>query len=72
MNRNLFDFMPSEWLPTKDKSVLEYCRNISREEMEYTNENGYTIKVVPHPQSAITCELFNWIYNSDVEDKRQL
>ena len=70
MNRSLFDFEPAVWLPTKDKAVLEYCRNIKREEMEITNENGYSIRVVPHPSSAVTAELFNWIYRSDVEDKK--
>ena len=70
MNRNLFDFKPASWLPTQDKAVLEYCRNIKREEMEITNANGYTIRVVPHPSSAVACELFNWIYKSDVEDKK--
>lgn len=70
MNRNLFDFAPSAWLPTQDKAVLEYCRNIRREEMEITNENGYSVRVVPHPSSAVTCELFDWIYRSDVEDKK--
>ena len=70
MNRSLFDFSPAAWLPTQDKAVLEYCRNIKREEMEITNENGYSIRVVPHPSSAITAELFNWIYRSDVEDKK--
>ena len=70
MNRNLFDFNPSAWLPTQDKHVLEYCRNIKREEMEITNENGYRVRVVQHPSSAITCELFDWIYRSDVEDKK--
>ena len=70
MNRNLFDFAPSAWLPTQDKAVLEYCRNIPRDQMEYTNENGYSIRVVPHPSSAVACELFDWIYRSDVEDKK--
>ena len=70
MNRNLFDFNPPEWLPVQDKAVLEYCRNIKREEMEITNENGYSIRVVPHPCSAIACELFDRIYKSDVEDKK--
>ena len=70
MNRNLFDFAPAAWLPTQDKAVLEYCRNIKREEMETTNENGYTIRVVPHPSSCCAAELFNWIYKSDVEDKK--
>ena len=70
MNRSLFDFNPPAWLPTQDKEVLERCRNIRREEMEITNENGYSIRVIPHPQSAITAELFNWIWRSDVEDKK--
>lgn len=70
MNRSLFDFAPPAWLPTQDKAVLEYCRNIKREEMEITNEHGYSVRVVPHPSSAVTVELFNWIYRSDVEDKK--
>ena len=70
MNRSLFDFAPAAWLPTQDKEVLERCRNMRREDMEITNENGYSVRVVPHPCSAITCELFDWIYRSDVEDKK--
>ena len=70
MNRSVFDFAPSAWLPTQDQKVLEYCRNMRREEMEITNENGYSIRVVPHPSSAVTAELFNWIRRSDVEDKK--
>ncbi len=70
MNRSLFDFTPSQWWPTQDKAVLEYCRNIRREEMEITNENGYSIKVVPHPSSCCALELFERIYKSDVEDKK--
>lgn len=70
MNRKLFDFGVPSWFPVKDKEVLEYCRNIRREEMEFTNENGYCIRIVPHPESAIATELFNWIWRSDVEDKK--
>ncbi len=70
MDRKIFDFNVSDWWPIKDKAVLERCRNIKREEMEITNENGYSIRVVPHASSAVTCELFNWIYRSDVEDKK--
>ncbi len=70
MNRKLFDFQAAPWLPVQDKAVLEHCRNIKREDMEITNENGYSIRVVPHPSSAVTAELFNRIYLSDVEDKK--
>ena len=70
MNRALFDFNPPAWLPVQDKNVLEYCRNIRREEMEITNENGYSVRVVPHPSSCCALELFERIYRSDVEDKK--
>lgn len=70
MNRKLFDFRPSVWYPTQDQAVLERCRNIRREDMEITNENGYSVRVVPHPSSAIACELVNWVWRSDVEDKK--
>jgi glucosamine-6-phosphate deaminase len=70
MDRKLSDFAPSAWWPLQDKEALERCRTITREEMEFTNKNGYTIKVVPHPSSAVACELFDWIYKSDVEDKK--
>ena len=70
MNRALFDFAPAAWLPTRDKAVLEYCRNIRREEMDITNANGYCVRVVPHPCSAITAELFDWIRRSDEEDRK--
>lgn len=70
MNRSLFDFAPSSWLPVQDKAVLERCRNLRRDEMEITNENGYSVRVVPHPSCAIAIELFNWIWRSDKEDKK--
>ena len=70
MDRTLFDFAPPAWFPIQDKAVLERCRSIRREEMEFTNEHGYRICVLPHPTSAITLELFERIYRSDVEDKK--
>ena len=70
MNRALFDFNPPAWLPTQDKAVLEYCRNIRRDQMEVTYENGYSVRVVPHPSSAVACELYNRIVKSDLEDKK--
>lgn len=65
-----FTYNQTQFLPRLDPKVLEYCRTIPREKMEFTNENGYSIRVVPHPCSAITCELFNWIKKSDLEDKK--
>ncbi|MBQ0100148.1 MAG: hypothetical protein KBS39_01410 [Lachnospiraceae bacterium] len=70
MNRKLFDFEVPDWFPVKDPLVLERCRNIRREDMEFTNENGYSIRIVPHPESAIATQLFHFIWKSDVEDKK--
>ena len=42
----MFTFNPAEFVPYKNQEVLERCRNMRREEMEFTNENGYTIRVV--------------------------
>ena len=72
MKKVNFDYNPSRWWPTRDKEVLERCRNISRDEMEtYPQPNpDYKVRVVPNPSSAIAVELFNWIYRSDVEDKK--
>lgn len=74
MNNNNFSFSPSEWIPFRDKKVLEYCRNIRRDEMEtHPHPNPeYKVRVVPHPQSAITAELVNRIWKSDVEDKKTI
>ena len=43
-----FRFHPAPWLPHSDLPLeeLERIRNIKREDMEYTNENGYSVKVV--------------------------
>lgn len=65
-----FEFMPSKWFSVQDKAVLEHCRNIKREEMEYTNENGYTVCVIPKPCAAISAQLFQYLYRSDVEDRK--
>ncbi|MBQ6469781.1 MAG: hypothetical protein IJJ50_07005 [Lachnospiraceae bacterium] len=70
MDQKQFGYAPPAWLPVQDMEVLERCRTIKREDMEFTNENGYTIRIVPHPESAIVTELFEWIRRSDAEDKK--
>ena len=46
-----FRFKPAPWLPHSELPLeeLERVRNIKREDMEYTNENGYSVKVVIDP-----------------------
>lgn len=67
-NNYEFDFQPALWLPTRDPEVLDHVRNIKREDMEYTNENGYSVKVVLDPAQVMVQDIFHRIYLSDVLD----
>jgi glucosamine-6-phosphate deaminase len=63
-----FRFKPAPWLPQHDPEVLERVRNIPREEMEYTNEHGYSVRVVLDPTLIMVQDVFHRIYLSDVND----
>lgn len=65
---NEFPFKPAEWLPSKDIEMLERVRNIKRKDMEYTNENGFSVKVVLDPVLIMVQDVFHRIYLSDVND----
>lgn len=67
-NNYEFDFQPASWLPSRDPEVLDYVRNIKREDMEYTNENGYSVRVVLDPTLLLVQDVFHRIYLSDVND----
>lgn len=66
-----FRFKPAEWLPNSNLPLdeLEKIRNIKREDMEYTNENGYSVKVVLDPTLHMVQDMFYRILMSDLEDK---
>ena len=68
-NNYEFDFQPASWLPSRDPEVLDRVRNIKREDMEYTNENGYSVKVVIDPVQVLVQDIFHRIYLSDVLDQ---
>ncbi|HBR04101.1 MAG TPA: hypothetical protein DD738_16000, partial [Ruminiclostridium sp.] len=68
MNKEFF-FRPASWLPSRDVEMLERVRNIKREEMEYTNENGFSVKVVIDPTLILVQDIFHRFYLSDVMDK---
>ena len=65
-----FRFHPAPWLPHSDLPLeeLERIRNIKREDMEYTNENGYSIKVVIDPTLHMVQDMFYRILMSDIND----
>jgi len=64
-----FKFEPAQWLPSRDVEMLERVRNVKREDMEYTNENGYTVKIVPDPTLLFVMDVFKRIWDSDACDK---
>ena len=66
-----FRFLPAPGLPHSDLPLeeLERVRNIKREDMEYTNENGYSVKVVLDPVQHMVQDMFYRILMSDLEDK---
>lgn len=66
-----FEFKPAPWLPySDDLEVLERVRKIKREDMEYTNENGYSVKIVPDPRFHLIMDMLYRIMESDREDKK--
>lgn len=68
-NNYEFDFQPASWLPSRDVEMLDRVRNIKREDMEYTNENGYSVRVVLDPTLILAQDIFHRIYLSDVMDR---
>lgn len=66
-----FRFKPASWLPHSEFPLeeLERVRNIKREDMEYTNENGFSVKVVTNPAFHMAMDIFYRILRSDMEDK---
>lgn len=66
-----FKFKPASFLPHSNLSLeeLDRIRNIKREDMEYTNENGFSVRVVQDPTLLMVMDIFHRIYLSDVLDK---
>ena len=68
-NNYEFNFQPAPWLPSRDMEMLDRVRNIKREDMEYTNENGYSVRIVIDPTLLLVQDIFHRIYLSDVLDQ---
>ena len=67
-----FKFKPAAFLPHANLPLEEFerIRNIKREEMEYTNENGFSVRVVLDPTLCMVQDLFYRILMSDLNDTR--
>ncbi len=62
-----FRFKPSAFLPNSEMPLeeLDRIRNIKREDMEYTNENGFSVRVVMDPTLLMVQDIFYRILMSD-------
>jgi len=67
-----FDFQPSEFIPFRDKEVLERIRSIKREDIEKHPNPDFKIKVVPDAEFELIflADMFYRIQKSDMEDKK--
>lgn len=65
-----FKFSPNPALPNSKLSMeeLDRLRNIKREDMEYTNEHGFSVEVVIDPGLCIVQDMFYRILMSDLND----
>lgn len=63
-------FKPAPWLPHSDLPLeeLERVRNIKREDMEYTNENSFSVKVVIDTTLHMVQDIFCRILMPDIND----
>ena len=66
-----FRFKPASWLPHSNLPLeeLERVRNIRREDMEYTNENGFSVRVILNPTLFMLQDMFYRILKSYLEDR---
>ena len=64
MNAN-FEFDPANWIPFKDKQILEKCRSIKREEIEIHPNSNFRIKVVPDATGIWIADMVIRIKTSD-------
>ena len=69
MNKE-FTFTPAEWIPFKDKKVLERVRNIKREDMEHHENPDFKIKIVPDVGAIWAADIFTRIKESDDKDQK--
>ncbi len=65
-----FSFSPAEWIPFRDKAVLEKCRNIKREDMEKHPNPDFKIKIVQDVTSLFVADMFTRIKESDEKNQR--
>ncbi|MDD5600991.1 MAG: hypothetical protein RBR58_04830 [Candidatus Humimicrobiaceae bacterium] len=67
-----FVFEPAEFVPFKDRAVLEKARSIHGKELEKYSNDKMKIKVMKNPHPVIIGDIFTRIKASDDLDKKQV
>lgn len=67
-----FNFAASEWVPFKDKTVIEKVRNIRRADIERHSNPDFKIKVYPDADVEFVwvTDLFTRIFNASINNER--
>lgn len=66
----MFNFEPAEFVPYKNKEVLERCRNMKREEMEKHPNPDFRINIVTNPGAIWIGDMVGRIQRSDLLDEK--
>ena len=67
-----FVFEPAEFVPFKDRKVLEKARSVHGKDLEKYSNDKMTIKVIKNPHPIIIADIFTRIKMSDDLDKKQV
>jgi glucosamine-6-phosphate deaminase len=67
-----FIFKPAEFVPFKDKAVLEKARSVHGKELEKYSNDKMKIKVIKNPHPIIIGDIFTRIKMSDDQNKKQV
>ena len=66
----MFEFKMADFIPYKNKEVIERCRNIKREDMEKSDNPNFRIHIVPSPDLIWVGDMISRITRSDVLDEK--
>jgi len=67
-----FDFSPADFVPFRDKEVLEKVRKVHGKDLEKYSNDKMKIKVIKNPHPIIIGDIFTRIKMSDDQDKKQV
>ena len=67
-----FNFEPADFVPFRDKKVLEKARSVHGKDLEKYSNDKMNIKVVKNPHPILIGDIFTRIKMSDDMDKKQV